>query len=108
MAPVFVSLLFIAPAQAPDSFPDTPANHWVYEAAGIMKSRGLMVGLPDGLGYFPINRSKTELAVAFHAAANNLKTLLSEFRTDSDRIAHEPAGSASAKSDLATWIEFRK
>lgn len=63
----------IIPAVAQDNFPDTPDNHWAYEALQNLKAAGILVGYPDGL--FRGNRpaSRYEVAVAINAAYTRLK-----------------------------------
>ena len=65
----------VLPALAQDMFPDTPDNHWAYEALLTLKKDGLLVGYPDGLfrGNRPVSRY--EMAVATHAAYKKLVEL---------------------------------
>lgn len=58
-----------------DNFPDTPENHWAFEALHNLKAAGILVGYPDGL--FRGNRpaSRYELAVAINAAYMNMKSV---------------------------------
>jgi len=63
----------VMPALAQDNFPDTPANHWAYEALARMKRDGLLVGYPDGLYRGARPASRYELAVAMHAVYTNLQ-----------------------------------
>jgi len=72
----------LAVAQHKDNFPDTPANHWAFQAKADLQSVGLLVGYPDGLGRAPRPASRFELAVAVHATYTNLN----ETVTDFDRI----------------------
>ena len=65
----------IVPAIAQDAFPDTPENHWAYEALREMKNNGLLVGYPDGLFRGPRPASRYELAVAIHATYKHLKNI---------------------------------
>lgn len=45
-------------AQDSEPFPDTPQNHWAYEAVTYLKARGFLVGYPGGLfiGQRPMTR----------------------------------------------------
>lgn len=65
----------IVPAFAQDAFPDTPENHWAYEALREMKNNGLLVGYPDGLFRGPRPASRYEMAVAIHATYKHLKNI---------------------------------
>ncbi len=62
-----------AAALCQDSFPDTPANHWAFEALARLKKDGILVGYPDGLYRGGRPASRYELAAAVHAAYMNLK-----------------------------------
>ncbi len=55
-------------ARAQANFPDTPANHWAYEALSRLKAEGILAGYPDGLyrGGRPLSRY--EMAVALNSA----------------------------------------
>ncbi|MCO5295670.1 MAG: S-layer homology domain-containing protein [Fimbriimonadaceae bacterium] len=59
-----------------DAFPDTPKNHWAYEALAAMKANGLLVGYPDGLWGGDRPTSRYEMAVAVHAAYKRLKEMM--------------------------------
>ena len=66
-----------APAFAQDNFPDTPANHWAYEAVARLKKDGILVGYPpvgNNPGLFLGSRPATryEMAAAVFAAYTNL------------------------------------
>jgi len=65
----------VAPALAQDQFPDVPENHWAYEALARLKAAGILVGYPDGLYRGGRPASRYELAVALHAAYQNLKNI---------------------------------
>lgn len=60
-------------AHAQGNFPDSPANHWAYEALSKLKNEGLLVGYPDGLFRGARPASRYELAVAVFAAYKSLK-----------------------------------
>jgi hypothetical protein len=60
---------------AQDQFPDVPENHWAYEALANLKAAGILVGYPDGLYRGGRPASRYELAVALHAAYQNLKNI---------------------------------
>jgi hypothetical protein len=65
----------VAPAFAQDNFPDVPENHWAFEALAKLKAAGILVGYPDGLYRGGRPASRYELAVALHAAYQNLKNI---------------------------------
>ncbi len=67
--------LFV-PSFAQDNFPDTPANHWAWEALSNMKREGILVGYPDGLFRGPRNATRYELAVAINATYQKLKGMI--------------------------------
>lgn len=70
---VVLTSALVIPAFAQDNFPDTPDNHWAYQALLDMKKDGLLVGYPDGLFRGPRPASRYELAVAVHATYEKLK-----------------------------------
>jgi len=65
----------VVPALAQDNFPDVPENHWAFEALAKLKAAGILVGYPDGLYRGGRPASRYELAVALHAAYQNLKNM---------------------------------
>ncbi len=91
----------VSPMQTPESFPDIPRNHWAYEAQSYLKSQGLAVGYPDGLGVWPRAASRYQFAVFFHAAGSNLRTLDDGLQELLKRIATEEPGTDRANGDLA-------
>ncbi len=58
--------------QAPDMFKDLDRNHWAYEAVESLRSKGIVIGYPDG--YFRGRRVLTryEFAVALDRALRKL------------------------------------
>lgn len=58
-----------------EAFPDTPENHWAYEALANMRKAGLLVGYPDGLYRGARPASRYEMAVALHALYQYLRNL---------------------------------
>ncbi len=60
-------------AQSADSFPDVPANHWVFEALARLKTDGLLKGEPDGLFRGSRLLSRYEMGAAVHSAYLALK-----------------------------------
>ena len=87
-----------------DDLPDTPKNHWVYEAISDLKSTGLLVGYPDGLGPGIPNRSRYEFAVAVNAACTRLKNITQQLVETSDRLSQ---GQGAAGGDLKALQEDR-
>jgi hypothetical protein len=71
----------IVPAFAQDNFPDTPDNHWAFEALARLKKEGLLVGYPDGLFRGGRPASRYELAVALHALFLRVKDLTDSLDT---------------------------
>ncbi|HSI71607.1 MAG TPA: S-layer homology domain-containing protein, partial [Fimbriimonas sp.] len=65
----------VAPAFAQDNFPDVPENHWAFEALARLKAAGILVGYPDGLFRGGRPASRYELAVALHAAWQNMQNI---------------------------------
>jgi len=62
-------LVVSASAQmAPDAFKDVDKNHWAYDALETLRSKGILIGYPDG--YFRGRRTLTryEFAVALDRA----------------------------------------
>lgn len=72
---VVLGAALVIPAIAQDAFPDTPENHWAYEALREMKNNGLLVGYPDGLFRGQRPASRYEMAVAIHATYKHLKNI---------------------------------
>ena len=70
-----LSALTFGSAMAQEAFPDTPENHWAYEALANMKKAGLLVGYPDGLYRGARPASRYEMAVALHALYQYLNKL---------------------------------
>jgi hypothetical protein len=87
------------PTKSPP-FPDTPKNHWVYEGQGYLRSQGLLVGFPDGLGYKPLYETRMEFAVLFHTAGANLVADANYLKQSLDQIALDEPGSSQAVKDL--------
>lgn len=104
----------VAPALAQDNFPDTPANHWAFEALARLKKDGILVGYPDGLYRGGRPASRYELAAAVHAAYVNLKNqsdgLASQIQALTDKVNNNQvtkadldnlkAALASAQNDI--------
>ncbi len=92
----------VAPALAQDNFPDTPANHWAFEALARLKKDGILVGYPDGLYRGARPASRYELAAAVHAAYVNLKNQSDGLAGQIDALkAKVDAGSGGVtKADL--------
>jgi hypothetical protein len=55
------------------AFPDTPENHWAYQAVLGAKAAGFLVGYPDGTFKGPRPASRYEMAAALYALYMNLK-----------------------------------
>src|ERR1044071_4956103 len=69
-------LAWVMPAgaqNAPDMFKDQDPNHWAYAATESLRSKGIVIGYPDG--YFRGKRTLTryEFAVALDRALKTIK-----------------------------------
>jgi len=76
-ASLCLSLVTAAQAQnAPDMFKDVPSDHWAYAAVENLRSKGIVIGYPDG--YFRGKRTLTryEFAVALDRALKNLEAMI--------------------------------
>lgn len=92
----------------PDAFPDTPTNHWAYEAMSVMKSQGLFAAYPDDTLWRHPGTAKTryEAAVDFHATMTHLENMLDGTQALCRRLAHEPAGTESESKDLVSKTQL--
>src|SRR5688572_25538133 len=81
-----ITAALVVPALAQDNFPDTPENHWAYEALANMKREGLLVGYPDGLFRGGRPASRYELAVAIHATYQHLKGITDNLQRQIDAL----------------------
>jgi hypothetical protein len=101
--------MFIAPlvwfvCSQKDSFPDNGKNHWAYEGVSYLKSTGVLIGYPDGLGYQPLNRSRYEFAIAYWAASSHLASLSAGLQKEIDEIATSKSG----PNEIADFNLMRK
>jgi len=60
-----------------DDLPDTPKNHWVYEAMADLQSSGFVFNYKDYLGRGPHSVGRFEIAVHTNAAYTRLHGLVS-------------------------------
>ena len=91
-----LSAALITPVLAQgDNFPDTPENHWAWDALRTMKNEGLLVGYPDGLFRGGRPASRYELAVAIHATYQRLKGITDGLQQQIDALKNRPAGGAN-------------
>lgn len=67
-----MGMAIAAPALAQDMFPDTPQNHWAYEALENLRKEGILVGYPDGKFRGTRLATRYEMAVAINAAYKKL------------------------------------
>lgn len=86
------------PAMAQNNFPDTPENHWAYEAIENLKREGILVGYPDGSYKGARATSRYELAVALNAAFQRLKNItdgladqIAEVKAELSKVGPEAA-----------------
>lgn len=104
---VVLGAAMVVPALAQsDAFPDTPENHWAFDALKEMKNNGLLVGYPDGLFRGPRPASRYELAVAIHATYKHLKNItdgldsrISDLKRQVDNIKVGPGGVSQEELD---------
>jgi hypothetical protein len=85
---------------------DIPENHWVFQAISDLKSEGILVGYPDGLGTQVAGRARVELGVATNAACDRLHQIVSGLKGSNDAIA-EYGGSAESASSRIRQSEAR-
>jgi hypothetical protein len=76
-----LGIAMVAPAFAQDNFPDVPENHWAYEALARLRAAGILVGYPDGLFRGGRPASRYEMAIALHAAYQNLRGITDGLQT---------------------------
>ena len=96
---VVMTSALVLPVLAQENFPDTPDNHWAYEALKNMKADGLLVGYPDGLFRGGRPASRYELAVAIHATYQKLKGLYDGLDSQLKALSSSLDGKAD-KADL--------
>jgi hypothetical protein len=94
------------PAFSQDNFPDTPENHWAYEALGRMRAAGLLVGYPDGLFRGSRPASRYEMAVALHALYQHLKGLTDGLEAQHNALAAKV--NSMSTEGFATKDELRQ
>jgi hypothetical protein len=97
LALISLSLLS-AHAFAQDNFPDTPTNHWAYQALVDLKAAGILVGYPDGLYRGTRPMSRYEMAVAMNAAYIKVKSQLDAIQSPLDSLKN----SLPTSEDLIT------
>lgn len=76
MSLVLGAALAVPASAQSDAFPDTPKNHWAYEALRELRAQGLLQGYPDMGFHGGRPASRYELAVAVHATYRHLKEML--------------------------------
>jgi len=86
-----------------DNFPDTPKNHWAYEAISDLKSGGALAGYPEGLGYRPVVASRYEFAVKANAAFLRTHNIVSGMAQERGAIGQLSANTAGLAKRLADW-----
>jgi BMFP domain-containing protein YqiC len=68
------------------AFPDTPDNHWAYEAVEHLKQEGILVGYPDGLYRGNRQMTRYEFAAALHAAYKKLMGMMEGMQGQIDAL----------------------
>ncbi|MBI5708333.1 MAG: S-layer homology domain-containing protein [Armatimonadetes bacterium] len=90
------------------AFPDTPENHWAYQAVLGAKAAGFLVGYPDGMFRGPRPASRYEMAAALYALYMNLKGvsdgLAAQYNALNEKIGKMGGGSTEG---LATKAEVK-
>lgn len=92
-ASLCLSLVVPVRAQtAPDMFNDVPEDHWAYTAVEALRSKGILIGYPDG--YFRGKRTLTryEFAVALQRALEQVQSMQGEAGPAGPAGAAGPAG----------------
>jgi len=90
-ASLALSLVIPAGAQtAPDSFKDVPSDHWAYQAVEALRSKGVLIGYPDGFYRGKRTLTRYEFAVALKRALDQVQTI------KGDKGDTGPAGAAGA------------
>lgn len=97
----------VASAFGQDNFPDSPENHWAYEALLNLKKAGLLVGYPDGLFRGGRPASRYEMAVALNALYQHLKGLSDGLGAKIAAIEQRLGGTGVDTSGLATKAEVQ-
>jgi len=90
-----------------DNFPDSPENHWAYEALLNLKKAGLLVGYPDGLFRGGRPASRYEMAVALNALYQHLKGLADGLSAKIAAIESRLGGPGVDTSGFATKAEVQ-
>lgn len=88
------------------AFPDTPENHWAYQAVAGAKAAGFLVGYPDGFFRGPRPASRYEMAAALYALYTNLKGVSDGLAAQLDAINRKI--SAPDLSGFATKQELKE
>lgn len=99
-ASLVLALVVPAAAQvAPDQFKDVDTGHWAYEAMESLRSKGIVVGYPDG--YFRGRRTLTryEFAVALERALKTISSEKGEKGDKGDAGEAGPAGEPGEKGE---------
>jgi len=101
-----LALTSMAWAQGKNDCPDTPANHWAYQAMADLKNVGIFAGVPDTLGHSIENLSRCHLAVAAHGSMTELSEVVMTLERSNEAVASfaglakdEPAATNEAESE---------
>lgn len=100
LALICVGSFAIAGAQTTDRFPDSPENHWAFQALSRLKKDGILVGYPDGLYRGARPATRFELAAAVHAAYLNIKASTDAINTQIDTLKQKMDQGGVTKADM--------
>ena len=104
---VVLGAAFAAPAFAQEGFPDTPENHWAFEAVAKMKAAGLLTGYPDGMFRGGRPASRYELAVALYALYQHLSKMNDSMSKSIKDLEEKLGGNGPDTSGFATKAELQ-
>jgi len=86
---------------------DEGKAHWIYQSFADLKTRGLLVGYPDGLSSRrPV--ANYDFAVKCHISYNLLLSISSEARAANLRIAHRASVVNEDQASVMAGIELRR
>jgi hypothetical protein len=93
------------------AFPDTPENHWAYQAVLGAKAAGFLVGYPDGNFRGPRPASRYEMAAALYALYMNLKGVSDGLAAQINELARKiptSSGGGGNTDQFATKAQLKE